>query len=423
MTEEFLHYLWKYKLLKGELILTNGDKLEIINQGFHNTDAGPDFFNARIKTGTTIWAGNVEIHIKSSDWFVHHHQHDKAYETVILHVVYHHDAEIKRNENENIPILEVKHSFDASLFLSYQDFISSKSWIPCEKTFNTVNKFILNTWLERLLIERIERKTLEIKSKLSLNHNNWELTFYQLLASNFGFKLNAQAFEMLASSLSLTILAKHKNSDFQLSALLFGQAGLLDDDFTDQYPLSLKNEYDFLRKKYKLKPLASHLWKFLRLRPNNFPSIRISQFAALIYQSNHLFRKLINAACLDEIYTFFQLKASPYFDQHFTFDDKISAAKPKIIGKKTVDLLIINTVIPILFLYAAEKDDSTYQLRALLFLEQMKAENNSIINKWISCGATVENAFQSQALLELKNNYCSDKKCLQCRVGNDLLRK
>ncbi|MCX6231045.1 MAG: DUF2851 family protein [Bacteroidetes bacterium] len=422
MTEEFLHYLWKYKLLKGELMLTNGDKLEIIHQGMHNTDAGPDFFNARLKIADTIWAGNVEIHVKSSDWFLHRHQHDKAYDTIILHVVYQHDADIERDTNMNFPVLIVKDKFDEALFSRYQDFISNKNWIPCEKTFRFADKFIVDSWLERLLIERIERKTIEIKTNLAANNNNWEECFYQILAKNFGFKLNALPFEFLAKSLPSTILAKHKNSDFQIAALLFGQAGLLSDDFVAYYPQSLHNEYEFLRKKYQLKPISAHLWKFLRLRPSNFPTIRLSQFADLIYQSKHLFQKIIEAEKIDDIYRFFQLKAAPYFDVHYTFDDEISAIKPKHMGKATIDLLIINTVIPTLFLYAKEKDESGFQSKALSFLEQMKAENNAVINKWISISNTVENAFQSQALLELKNNYCTGKKCLQCRIGNALLK-
>ncbi len=423
MTEEFLHYLWKYKLLKGEFTLSDGEKVEIIHQGTHNTDAGPDFFNAKIKIGNTIWAGNVEIHIKASDWYLHQHQNDMAYDNVILHVVYQQDSEVKRKNNEIIPLLEIKDAFDNDLFARYQDFISNKNWIPCEKTFKNTVPFILHSWLERLLIDRIERKTLEIKSIFIANNNNWEETFYQVLAKNFGFKLNAVPFELLAGSISLHTLAKHKNSDFQLTALLFGQAGLLHDEFKDIYPLSLYNEYDFLKKKYKLHPISGHLWKFLRLRPNNFPTLRISQFANLIYQSQNLFSKIMETKTIEGIYQFFHVSAAAYFDNHFIFDELVTEKNPKIIGKTTIDLLIINTIVPMLFLYAIEKDEKDYQDRALGFLELIKPEYNSIINKWIKIGCTVDNAFQSQALLELKNNYCDHKKCLQCRIGNDLLRK
>ncbi|MFZ4740507.1 MAG: DUF2851 family protein [Bacteroidales bacterium] len=423
MTEEFLHYLWKFKLLKGELLLSNGDKVEIIHQGTHNTDAGPDFFNAKLKIGDTVWAGNVEIHTKASDWYLHQHQNDMAYDTIILHVVYQNDIDVKRKNNEIIPQLEIKNAFDTNLFSKYQDFISNKNWIPCEKIFKNTNQFILKIWLERLLIERIERKTLEIKAKFISNNNNFEESFYQILAKNFGFKLNALPFELLANSLPISILAKHKNSDFQLAALFFGQAGLLNEGFKDAYPQSLYVEYEFLKKKYHLNSIAGHLWKFLRLRPSNFPTIRIAQFSNLIYQSKHLFSKIIEADDIQTVYQLFQVSASSYFDNHYSFDESIEIKKTKFIGKSTIDLLIINTIVPMLFFYASEKDDKVYQERGLRFLEQIKPENNSIIKKWISISCTVENAFQSQALLELKNNYCNHKKCLQCSIGNDLLKK
>ncbi|MFZ4401252.1 MAG: DUF2851 family protein [Bacteroidales bacterium] len=423
MTEEFLHYLWRYKLLNGELKLSDDEKLEILNSGMQNTDAGPDFFNAKIRIGETLWAGNVEIHIKASDWYLHQHQNDKSYDSIILHVVYQNDIEVKRQNGNKIPTLIAKDYFDQNLFLSYQEFISNKNWIACENSISNATAFIINSWLERLLIERIERKTLEIKSKLITNNNNWEVTFYQLLAKNFGSNLNSFPFELLANSIPIHLLSKHKNSLFQLEALLFGQSGLLNDEFIDRYPLELYNEYTFLRKKYNLQPIAGHLWKLLRLRPASFPAIRISQFADLIYHSQHLFSKIVETENLAEIYNIFQINASEYFNTHYTFDAKIHKAKSKLIGKNTIDLLIINTVVPFLFLYASEKDEKKYQDKALKFLEQIKSEENSIIKKWINIGITVDNAFKSQALLELKNNYCNSKKCLQCSIGNSLLRR
>ncbi|NVN96264.1 MAG: DUF2851 family protein [Bacteroidetes bacterium] len=423
MTEEFLHYLWKFKLLRGELILSNGDKLEIIHSGTHNTDAGPDFFNAKLKINETLWAGNVEIHVKASEWYQHQHQLDLAYDSIILHLVYQNDAEVKRQNGDLIPMLEVKDYYDKKLYENYQDFLSNKNWIPCERIFKNADPFIVQSWLERLLIERIERKSLEIKSKFIANNNDWEESFYQILAKNLGFKLNALPFELLSKSLPVKILAKHKNSLFQLEALLFGQAGMLKNEYQDAYPQSLVNEYDFLKKKYHLQPIALHLWKYLRLRPSNFPTIRIAQFAFLIYHSQHLFSKLIEAESINSVYQLFNIKASTYFDTHYTFDGETHSPKQKQMGKYTIDLLIINTIVPMLFLYASEKDEILYQTRALDFLEQIKSERNAIIEKLISIGFTADNAFESQALLELKNNYCSNKKCLQCRIGNNLLNK
>lgn len=423
MTEEFLHYLWKYKLLKSNLKTTSGDTLEIINPGLHNTDSGPDFFNAKIKINDTIWAGNVEIHVNASDWMLHNHQNDLAYNNIILHVVYSNNKTIHRQNGEIIAQIEVQNCFDFDLFSKYQDFITNKNWIPCEKIIANANKFTIDNWLEYLLIDRIERKTSEIKLKFINNNNNWEETFYQLLAKNFGFKLNSLPFEYLSQSLPLTCLAKHKNNEIQISALLFGQAGLLNADFKDDYPLSLYSEYNFLRKKYNLKPVITHLWKFLRLRPANFPTIRISQFSDLIYKSTHLFSKIIECDTIEDIYSLFNIKAFSYFDNHYIFDEKINLVKPKYFGKSATDLIVINTVVPTLFFYAQEKDDKIFQDKALNFLEQLDAENNSTINKWQSIGIHATNSNTSQALLELKNSYCDQKKCLNCRIGNELLKK
>lgn len=422
MSEEFLHYLWKYKLLKNNLITSLNENIEIINTGLHNINAGPDFLNAKVKINDTIWAGNVEIHVNASDWLQHNHQSDKAYDNVILHIVYNNNCLIQRENGEIIPQLEIKNSFDIGLYAKYQDFLMNKNWIPCERLIKKASKFTIENWLEYLLIERLERKTIEIKNLFLRNHNSWEETFYQLLAKNFGFKLNSLPFEYLAQSLPLIYLAKHKTNDFQLSALLFGQAGLLNTDFKDDYPLSLYSEYEFLKKKYNLKPITSHLWKFLRLRPANFPTIRISQFSDLIYKSTHLFSKVIESSSVADIYNLFNLKAFSYFDNHYLFDEKIVLSKPKYFGKTAADLLIINTVVPMLFFYAQEKDEIQFQQKALSFLEQINSEKNSIIQKWQSIGVQSNSSYMSQGLLELKNNYCDFKKCLDCRIGNELLK-
>jgi hypothetical protein len=423
MTEDFLHYIWKYKLLKGSLKLNNGDTIEIIHPGSHNSDAGPDFFNAKIRINDTIWAGNIEIHVNSSDWQLHNHQLDLSYDNIILHIVYSDNKSIFRQNGELIPQLEIKYNFDLKLFLKYQDFITNKNWIPCEKIINNSTKFTIDSWLECLLIDRLERKTAEIKSSYIRNNNNWEETFYQILAKNFGFKLNSSPFEYLSHSIPLSILAKHKNNEIQISALLFGQSGLLNQFYTDDYPLILNKEYEFLRKKYNLSPIKGHLWKFLRLRPANFPTIRISQFSDLICNSSHLFSRIIESETLADLYNLFNIKAFSYFDNHYMFDEKLILNKSKVFGKSATDLIIINTVVPILFFYAQEKDDKTFQNRALFFLEQIDAENNSTIKKWLSIGIKSSNAYISQGLLELKNNYCDKKKCLQCRIGNELLKK
>ena len=422
MNEEFLKYLWKYKLLTHDIYTESGEKLEIISSGMNNTNAGPDFFNAKLKIGETLWAGNVEIHVKSSDWDIHNHTNDQSYDSIILHVVFKNDKDISRSNNEIIPVLVVDGKYDEDLYNRYLNFLENRNWIPCEKLITDVDKFILNSWLERLSVERLERKTSEIDEIFNTTNMNWAETFYRVIAKNFGFKLNALPFELLAKSLPLSYLAKHKNSIFQLEAMLFGQAGMLNSDFKDEYPLSLKKEYEFLKKKYNLKPIEGSLWKFLRLRPANFPTIRISQFAHFIYQSSSIFSKILATEDITEISKLFDVTASEYFDDHYIFDENSLNGKAKIIGLNASNLLILNTIIPLLFLYGIKNDSPKYKLRAIKFLELLKPENNSIIKKWSSINVKSKNASDSQALLELKHSYCDNKKCLDCRIGNYLLK-
>ncbi len=301
MTEEFLQYIWKLRLFDKNLNLTSGEECQIIDVGTHNLDSGPDFFNARIKFDNTIWAGNVEIHTKSSDWFTHEHQLDKAYDNIILHVVYDDDKPIKRKNGEQIPTIELRNRFDKKLFETYNDFMTNRNWIPCEKMITEVDRFVLNNWIDRLMVERLENKSGEIEDRLKFNGNNWEETFYQFLARNFGFKVNSAPFELLAKSLPLNYLGKHKNNKFQIEALLLGQAGLLTKKYKDEYPKTLQKEYLFLQKKYKLTPIDPHLWRFMRMRPSNFPTIRLAQFADLVYRSSHLFSKIIETEFLKSI--------------------------------------------------------------------------------------------------------------------------
>ena len=422
MNEEFLKYLWKYKLLHTDLYTDNNDKIEIISSGQHNTNSGPDFFNAKVKIGDTLWAGNVEIHTKSSDWNLHKHTDDDAYDSIILHVVFKNDLDIFRKNKEVVPVLIVEGKYDNNLYLQYLDFIESYNWIPCEKLIENVDKFILYSWLERLSIERLERKTSEINDIHSATNMNWSETFYRVIAKNFGFKLNALPFELLAKSLPLAYLARHKNSLFQLEAILFGQAGMLNSELKDEFPLALRKEYEFLIKKYHLQPIESSLWKFLRLRPINFPTIRISQFAHFIYQSSSIFSKILESEDIKDLTNMFEVTASEYFDTHFIFDEPALKEKTKIIGEYSTSLLILNTIIPLIFLYGIKNNDIKYKQRAMKFLEQLKPENNSIIKHWILLKIKPESASQSQALLELKNEYCDNKKCIDCRVGSYLLK-
>ena len=301
------------------------------------------------------------------------------------------------------------------------NFRSSSDWIPCEKQISTVPKLIVNSMIDRLLLERLERKSTSISDSLKLNKNNWEETFYQQIARNFGFKINAEPFELLAKSLPSIVLSKHKNNLLQIEAMLFGQAGLLDEHHEDKYLQQLQNEYVFLKQKFKLQSIDSHLWKYLRLRPVNFPTIRIAQFANLIFNSTHLFSKIIETEKCSELKKLMNVDVSEYWKIHYVID-KVSPPKSKQLGEEAINNIIINTIVPFLFVYGKQKGEEKYVDRALQFLEQIKGEQNSIIKKWDSLEMPVNNAYSTQALLQLKNEYCNQKKCLSCSIGNYLLK-
>ncbi len=422
MTEEFLHHIWKFKLFdQSDLKTTTGEAIEILKAGIHNFDAGPDFFNAQLKVGDTLWAGNAEIHINASDWKKHFHQHDKAYNNIILHIVYNADEPVYRASGEAIPTIEIKERIDKKIIQNYLNFKSNRDWIPCEKQIAGVPPLILNNTFDKLLLERLERKSRSIEDSLKLNNNNWEETFYQHLARNFGFKTNAEPFELLAKSLPSLVLSKHKSSLLQIEALLFGQAGLLNEHLEDKYLQALQNEYVFLKQKFKLNSIDSHLWKFLRLRPVNFPTIRIAQFANLIFNSTHLFSKIVETEKCDALKKLMNVDVSEYWQTHYVFD-KSSKLNTKHLGNDSINNILINTVVPFLFVYGKQKDEVKYIERALQFLEQITGENNSIIKKWGSLKIPVKTAYSTQALLQLKNEYCNHKKCLNCNIGNYLLK-
>lgn len=423
MTEELLHHLWKFRLFnQTKLATTKGELIEIVKVGEHNHHAGPDFFNSKIKIEDTLWAGNVEVHIRASDWNRHTHQHDKSYNNIILHVVYEADQPIYRTSGELIPTLELKHRIDPVYYKNYQQFKLSKDWIPCEKQIQQVPAIVMHTALNRLLIERLEEKYNDIIETLHLNKMNWEETFYQLLAKNFGFKTNAVPFELLAKSIPSIVLGKHKSSLLQLEALLFGQAGFLEQHFRDKYPLQLQNEYAFLKRKFRLTSVDNHLWKFLRLRPVNFPTIRIAQFAQLIYQSTHLFSRVIAAEELIQLKQLLETNVSNYWNTHYVFE-KSGAGKNKKLGEDSIHNIIMNTIVPFLFVYGKSKDHESYIERALHFLEELDGEKNAIINAWSTLQVSVDSAAETQSLLQLKNKYCDYKRCLQCPIGNYLLKK
>ncbi|MGE0637931.1 MAG: DUF2851 family protein [Bacteroidia bacterium] len=421
MTEDFLHYVWKYKAFHLSGLKTlEGEPIQIIKTGEHNQDAGPDFFNARLKIGNTTWAGNIEIHLKSSDWRKHLHNNNGNYNNLILHLVYENDEDIAHS-GKPVATAELKDLIDKNLEYKYNQLLYAKQWIPCANQLNTVSSFTINNWLERLLIERLERKAKTISSLLELNKNNLEETFYIFLARNFGMKVNAVPFELLAKSLPNSFLGKHKSSLFQVEALLFGQSGLLEKEFKDDYPNQLKKEYLFLQKKFSLQPIEGHLWKFLRLRPVNFPTVRIAQLALLIHNSSGLFSKIMEAQKADELRKLLNAETSDYWNTHYVFD-KESPAQKKNLGTVAIDNILINSIVPFMFVYAGYKGIEDYKDKAVALLEQLNSEQNNIIEKFTELGLKSVQASNSQSLLELKNEYCSFKKCLNCGIGISLLK-
>lgn len=420
MKEDFLQFIWRHGLYQKEkLETTDGTRVEILSAGQSNYDSGPDFFNARIKIGETTWAGNIEIHQKSSHWYLHHHDTDAAYENVILHVVEAYDRPVKV-KNHELPTLVL--SYRDEIRDNYERLLKSNRWIACEERLATVDPFILRFWFSALMIERLESKTKEIVKLLQQNQNNWNETFYQLLARNFGMKTNALPFELLAKSLPLSILSKHKNDLFQTEALLFGQSGLLNNSLLgDDYFLSLRKEYSFMYKKYALAGMESHLWKFMRLRPINFPTVRIAQLAALIHHSSALFSHVLETESPDELQKLFTVKASGYWDTHYRFNKPSDENKPKVLGETAFNNLVINTIVPMLFVYGDQHMDQGMKDRALLLLEKLAPEENQIIRKWQDSGIKSRSAFETQALLQLKNNYCDHKKCLNCQLGAKII--
>ncbi len=422
MQEEFIAYIWENRLFNmSNLTTTEGESLEIINTGKRNSNSGPDFFNAQIKIGYTLWAGNIEIHQKASDWEKHNHTKDKAYDNVILHVVEKSDKKVFRNNGSVIPTLEL--SWSEEYNNNYNRLINSKNYIACQNEFHRIDPLFIKIGFHSLMIERLEEKTNEIIFKLKENNNNWNETFYQLLAQIFGFKINSIPFLLLAKAVPYKILSRHKNNLFQIESLLFGASGLLNEELTgDKYFLDLRNEFGFLYKKYKLKSVEAHLWKFMRLRPVNFPTIRISQLAGLIHNSQGLLSKITETEKLDKLRALFKVKATDYWDSHYRFNISSSEKKVKELGDLSVNSIIINVVIPFLFVYGETQNLSHLKDRSLTLLENIPPENNSIIRKWASLGVIPRSAFDTQALIQLKSRYCENRRCLYCPIGNKILK-
>lgn len=420
MKEEFLHFIWKNELYEKDKLITDSEEpIRIIKPGQHNIHAGPDFLNARIKIGSTEWAGNVEIHTNSANWFRHNHHLDKAYNNVILQVVYNYNKPARNESGARVPTTTL--IFNHSLYKHYLGLMQNQKWIPCQEEIKDLDPFIIQYWLESLMIERLQLKTTDIEALLKYYKTSWEEVFYILLARNFGFHVNSLPFEQLAKSIPLAILRKCKSSLLQLEAILFGQAGFLNEKNTNSYYLELQKEYNFLSGKFNLKPIEKYLWKFLRLRPVNFPTVRIAQFASLIFYSNRLFSKLLECNSVQDIMRFFEIRTSDFWNTHYNFNEK-SSYRIKMLGKSSQQIILINTIIPLLFLYGKNRNKTIYTERALYFLRKLPVEKNAIIRNWNLLGIETRNSYTGQALLQLKSAYCNKKKCLECQIGNTLIK-
>ncbi|WP_190811553.1 DUF2851 family protein [Flagellimonas sp. S3867] len=424
MKEDLLHFIWRCDKLQGRPLTTStSENVVIKNPGTLNRYAGPDFFNAQIEVGGQLWAGNVEMHLKSSDWYVHHHEVDSNYDNVILHVVWEDDIKVFRKDGTQIPTLELKHHIAPTVLEKYQELFQhfNPTFINCEKDFAQIDSFLVNNFLERLYVERLEQKANLILDLLQKSNNDWEWTLFVMLMKNFGSKINGEFFSQRAMQLNFSQVRKMSLDLKQIESFFFGFFGLLNiEDCKDTYYLRLQKEYAFLSKKFSLHPPLKKPG-FFGLRPTNFPTIRLSQLAHLYHFHQNLFAKLLRANQLEEIYAIFKTETSPYWESHFTFG-KISKTSKKKLSKSFIDLLIINTIIPIRFCYSKQVDiNSTTDLLSLI--SQLKPEKNAILKGFKNLGSSAENALQSQAKLQLYNNYCLKNKCLQCTLGAHLLNR
>lgn len=423
MTEAFLHYIWQYQhFAVPQLVTTDGTEIIVLKKGFLNTNAGPDFLQARLQIGEVEWAGTIEIHLKASDWNLHRHQTDKAYQNVILHVVWEADQPICRADGTLLPTLELKLIVSPDLLKKQHQLLDNQDKIPCEKQFSMVSDLAKIEMLDRVLLRRLEEKAAFVAELMTQSNDDLEEVAYQVLAKNFGFKLNAEPMLRLAEGLPLKVLQKHRNDLLQIEALLFGQAGFLE-EATGHYAEKLKTEYQFLAQKYQLKgkQLAMHEWKFLRTRPANFPTIRLAQLAKLIHEQQSFFSLFTQTDDISLLQEKLAVRQSDYWQQHYLFDKKL--AKPLFqIGKSSIENILINTVVPVLVFYSQYIDSEFYIRRAVSLLEILGSEKNYITEIWENMGFGIKNGYDSQASIELYNHYCKNKKCLSCSIGIEILR-
>ena len=432
LMEQLLHYVWKHKMWPlGEMTTTDGRRVEVIDPGLYNrSDQGPDFFNAKVRIGGTLWVGNVELHLRSADWYLHHHDRDVAYDNVVLHVVCEADADVMNTRGEYLPQLVLP--IPRQLKDHYDELLRTDHYPPCYQIIPSLSRLMVHSWLSALQTERLEQKTQAIAQRAAQAGGSWEEAYFVTLSRNYGFGINGDAFEQWARQVPLSAVGKHRDDLFQVEAMFMGQAGLLDleavpERYRDQalldgYFTRLRNEYQYLAHKFTLQPMDRTVWRFLRLRPQNFPHIRLSQLATLYYEHRTGLSQLIDCESLDQLRALYQTHVTPYWETHYTFGSE-STKNPKHLSASSQNLLLINTAIPMLFAVGRHRQKEALCDRAFDFLEQLRAEQNHIIRMWRECGLEVSTAGDTQALIQLKREYCDRKDCLRCRFGYEYLKK
>ena len=429
--ELLLHYCWKHRLFpQAELRTTDRRRLEVIDPGLHNRNAGPDFFNAKVKVDGTLWVGNVEIHDKASDWYHHGHDRDAAYDNVVLHVVGVADSDVMNSRGEYLPQLVLQ--VPASVSENYEELLHSDQYPPCYRIIPDLPQLLVHSWMAALQTERLEQKTVAIGERARRCNGSWEDAYFMTLARNFGFGINGEAFEQWAQQVPLSAVGKHRDDLFQVEAIFMGQAGLLDlqavperyqtDAMNDGYFTRLRNEYLYLAHKFSMKPMNFATWRFLRLRPQNFPHIRISQLAQLYYDRKSGLSELLECKTVEAVQQLLSTHVTPYWETHYVFGAE-SPKSTKHLSRSSLNLLTINTAVPMLFAVGRHRQKEELCDRAFDFLEQLKAEQNHIVRMWKECGLEAASAGDSQALIQLKREYCDKRDCLRCRFGYEYLRR
>lgn len=422
MNEKLLQFIWRFQYFNRQQLCTpQGEMITVEKPGTHNHHQGPDFSEAVIRIGPTKWVGNVELHLRSSDWYKHKHQADQNYSNIILHVVWEEDAPVYDTHGNIFPTLVLKERIPKLLLEQYAQVMATLVLIPCHSFLPAIDNLNWCAWKERLVVERLERRSTQVLSLLKQSNDSWEEVCWWMLASNFGIKVNSALFEMVAKTLPVTIIAKHRNQIHQLEALLLGQANLLSGKYTDAYAVLLQKEHRFLRKKYGLKPVHKQP-AFLRMRPACFPTLRLAQLAMLLHTASHLFSLIREERNGQKVLETFMVTANDYWHYHYRFDEP-SAHQLKHLGKQMAENILINTVVPLLFAYGMYSKEDRFKEKAIQWLYELPAEQNKVTRQWQQSGISNRSSLDSQALIELTNHYCLSKRCLECAVGNGIFKK